>query len=138
MHYIIPSLSDIQATVIIKSDENEYSVTAANGVFELDSIKGDVYRVYAKQKNSLTVCVGEYDTKSGEIINDSDIVFPRGDVNGDGVVNDVTDGVVDGAEDIVDGVDDAVDDAGTGIKDAVDDATTGTNGNGNNNAKTAR
>ena len=36
--------------------------------------------------------------------------------NGDGVVNDVTDGVVDGAEDIVDGVDDAVDDAGTGIK----------------------
>ena len=36
------------------------------------------------------------------------------------------------------GVDDAVDDAGTGIKDAVDDATTGTNGNGNNNAKTAR
>ena len=34
--------------------------------------------------------------------------------------------------------DDAVDDAGTGIKDAVDDATTGTNGNGNNNAKTAR
>ena len=58
--------------------------------------------------------------------------------NGDGVVNDVTDGVVDGAEDIVDGVDDAVDDAGTGIKDAVDDATTGTNGNGNNNAKTAR
>ncbi len=87
MHYIIPSLSDIQATVIIKSDENEYSVTAANGVFELDSIKGDVYRVYAKQKNSLTVCVGEYDTKSGEIINDSDIVFPRGDVNGDGVID---------------------------------------------------
>ncbi len=60
------------------------------------------------------------------------------EINGDGVVNDVTDGVVDGAEDIVDGVDDAVDDAGTEIKDAVDDATTGTNGNGNNNAKTAR
>jgi len=69
--------------------------------------------------------------------NNRDNTTNNGD-NGDGVVNDVTDGVVDGAEDIVDGVDDAVDDAGTGIKDAVDDATTGTNGNGNNNAKTAR
>ena len=87
MHYIIPSLADIQATVTIKSDENEYSVTAANGVFELDSIKGDVYRVYAKQKNSLTVCVGEYDTKSGGITNDSAIAFPLGDVNGDDVID---------------------------------------------------
>ena len=87
MHYIIPSLADIQTTVTIKSDENEYSVTAANGVFELDSIKGDVYRVYAKQKNSLTVCVGEYDTKSGEITNDDAITFPLGDVNGDGVID---------------------------------------------------
>lgn len=69
--------------------------------------------------------------------NNRDNTTNNGD-NGDGVVNDVTDGVVDGSEDIVDGVDDAVDDAGTGIKDAVDDATTGTNGNGNNNAKTAR
>ena len=87
MHYNIPSLADIQTTVTIKSDENVYSVTATNGVFELDSIMGDVYRVYAKQKNSLTVCVGEYDTKSGEVTNTNDILLPLGDVNGDDVID---------------------------------------------------
>lgn len=87
MHYIIPSLADINTTITIKSDANEYSVTAENGVFELDSIKGDVYRIYAKQKNSLTVCLGEYDTKSGEVTNQEDVVIPLGDVNGDDVID---------------------------------------------------
>ena len=87
MHYIIPSLEEINATLTIKSNENEYSVTSANGVFELDNIKGDVYRVYASQKNSLTVSIGEYDTKSGEVINSEDVVIPVGNVNGDDVID---------------------------------------------------
>jgi len=87
MHYIIPSLADINTTLIIKSDENTYTVTAADGVFELDNIKGDVYRVYLKQKNSITVCAGEYDTKSGEVIYDEEIAIPLGDVNDDDVID---------------------------------------------------
>ena len=87
MHYIIPSLADISTTITIKSDENEYAVTAENGVFELDNIKGDVYRVYAKQKNSLTVCIGEYDTKSGEVVYADVVEMPLGDVNGDSVID---------------------------------------------------
>ena len=86
MHYTIPSLEEINATLTIKSNENEYSVTSANGVFELDNIKGDIYRVYASQKNSLTVCIGEYDTKSGEFVN-NDVVIPIGNVNGDDVID---------------------------------------------------
>ena len=86
MHYIIPSLEEITATLTIKSDNNEYTVSSANGVFELDNIKSDVYRVYAKQKNSLTVCIGEYDTKAGQLIN-NDVAIPLGDVNGDDIID---------------------------------------------------
>ena len=87
MHYVIPSLADINTTLTIKSDENEYSVTAENGIFELDNIKGDVYRVYVKQKNSLAVCIGAYDTKSGEVTCQDDVIIPLGDVNGDDVID---------------------------------------------------
>ena len=87
MHYLIPSLKDINTTLTVKSRENEYMVTASTGVFALDSIKGDIYRVYASQKNSLTVCVGEYDTKLGEVINNEEVFIPLGDVNGDDVID---------------------------------------------------
>ena len=86
MHYIIPSLADINTTLTIKSDENEYSVTAENGVFKIENIKSDIYRVYAKYEHSLLACIGEYDTKAGEYIN-NDALIPLGNVNDDDTID---------------------------------------------------
>ena len=87
IHYIVPKLDEITATITMKSDTAAYDITAADGVFTLTDVKSDVYRVYAKQKNSLTVSLGEYDTKLGEVTNNDDIILPRGDVNGDDVID---------------------------------------------------
>ena len=87
MHYIIPSLEQINATLTIKSDENKYTVNSSNGVFEIENIKADTYRVYAKQKNSLTVCIDEFSTEGGDVVNDKTIIMPLGDVNGDDVID---------------------------------------------------
>ena len=87
MRYIVSAFAGINTTVILKSDNNQYTVTAADGVFASDSIESDVYRVYAKQKNSVSVYMGEYDTKSGEVTNENEIFFPLGDVNGDDVID---------------------------------------------------
>ena len=87
MHYIIPSLEEIQATLTIKSAENEYTVTSSNGVFEINDIKADTYRVYAKQKNSLTVYIDEISIESGDIFNENIINLPLGDVNADNVID---------------------------------------------------
>ena len=87
IHYIVPSLNELNTTITMKSDEAAYDITAANGVFTLEDVQSNVYRVYAKQKNSLTVCLGEYDTKFGEVVNNDDITLPLGDVNGDDVID---------------------------------------------------
>lgn len=87
MHYIIPAFNALNTTLTVKSDENEYFVSAYNGVFVLENIKADSYRVYATQENALTICVGEYDTKCGAVTNDNDIYIPLGNVNGDGVID---------------------------------------------------
>ena len=87
MQYNVPALVDENIYLTIKSNQYEYSTMADNGMFELDSIRGDVYRVFAKQKNSLTVCLGDYDTADGEVTNYENVVLPLGDINGDGVID---------------------------------------------------
>lgn len=87
IHYIVPSLNELNITVTMKSDKATYDITSADGIFTINEVKSDHYRVYAKQKNSLTVCLGEYDTDQGEVINNDNIVLPLGDVNGDDVID---------------------------------------------------
>ena len=87
MNYIIPSLAQIQTTLIMKSAENEYTVTSSNGVFEIENIIADTYRVYAKQKNSLTIYIDEFSAESEDVVNDNVITMPLGDVNDDDVID---------------------------------------------------
>ncbi|MBQ6381709.1 MAG: hypothetical protein IJJ41_08975 [Clostridia bacterium] len=86
-HYSVPALKSVHTSLIIKSHFNEYEVAAKNGVFELEQIKGDVYKVYATGKNALTVCLGEYDTKNAQAVNEEHVVLPLGNVNGDEVID---------------------------------------------------
>ena len=87
IHYTVSCFDGIATTITMKSDRNAYDITAMNGIFCVDEVQSAVYRVYAKQKNSLTVYIEEYNTKSGEVVNDSDIELPLGDVNGDDVID---------------------------------------------------
>jgi len=63
------------------------TVSAADGNFNKDNVQGGVYRVYAKQKNCLTIYLGEYDTASGAVTNTGALILPLGDVNGDNVID---------------------------------------------------
>ena len=56
-------------------------------MFEINDIKADTYRVYAKQKNSLTVYIDEISIESGDIFNENIINLPLGDVNADNVID---------------------------------------------------
>ncbi|MBR2590341.1 MAG: leucine-rich repeat protein [Clostridia bacterium] len=87
IRYIVPQFSGVSTTITMKSDTAAYDIAAADGVFALDNVESGVYRVYAKQKNTLTVCLGEYDTGSGEVVNHDDVLLPLGDVNGDDVID---------------------------------------------------
>lgn len=86
-NYIIPSLEQIQATLIIKNGDNAYEVTSVNGVFQFDNVPDATYRVYAKQKNSITLCIGEYDAKSGTTVHNDEVVIPLGNYNDDDIIN---------------------------------------------------
>ena len=87
IHYIVPCLKGHSTTITFKSDTAEYNITSNDGIFRVDGVQSATYRVYAKQKNSLTVGIGEYNTKLGEVINNDDIWIPLGDVNGDDVID---------------------------------------------------
>ena len=50
-------------------------------------MQSGVYKVYAKQKNALTIYLGEYDTASGAVTNTGAISLPLGDVNADDVID---------------------------------------------------
>ena len=87
IHYIVPCFNEIATTITMKSNRDAYNITATNGIFCVDEVRSAVYRVYAKQKNALTIYLGEYDTKYGEVINNENLVLPLGDVNADDVID---------------------------------------------------
>ena len=84
--FLLSLLKQIKATVIIKSDTNEYSLSLTNLALKLTSIKKDCYRIYTKQKNSLVVCVGELDIRTGKYV-DTNAQIPVGNVNGDDTID---------------------------------------------------
>ena len=87
IRYKVPAFAGTNTTLTFKSDEMTLTVSAADGAFNKDNVQGGVYRVYAKQKNALTVYLGEYDTASGAVTNTDAITLPLGDVNRDDVID---------------------------------------------------
>ena len=87
IRYKVPAFNGTNTTLTFKSDSMTLTVTAADGNFNKDNVQSGVYRVYAKQKNTLTIYLGEYDTASGAVTNTDAIVLPLGDVNGDNVID---------------------------------------------------
>ncbi|MBR0414077.1 MAG: leucine-rich repeat protein [Clostridia bacterium] len=87
VRYRVPILSGVNTLLTLKSDRQTLEIPAENGRFSKDNVESGVYRVYAKQKNCLSVCLGEYDTASGAVINTNVIALPLGDVNEDDVID---------------------------------------------------
>ena len=86
-YYIVPALIRQNTALTLKHADKECTVNAQNGIFETSELSEGDYTVYAKQKNSLRVCLGNYQTQAGEYINNDTITLPLGDVNGDDVIN---------------------------------------------------
>lgn len=86
-YYIVPALIRQNTALTLKHADKECTVNAQNGIFETSELSEGDYTVYAKQKNSLRVCLGNYQTQAGEYINNNTITLPLGDVNGDDVIN---------------------------------------------------
>ncbi|MBE6818184.1 MAG: hypothetical protein E7517_03365 [Ruminococcaceae bacterium] len=87
IRYKVPAFAGTNTTLTFKSDSMTLTVSAADGNFNKDNVQGGVYRVYAKQKNCLTIYLGEYDTASGAVTNTGALILPLGDVNGDNVID---------------------------------------------------
>jgi len=87
IRYKVPAFNGTNTTLTFKSKSMTLTVSAADGNFEKDNVQSGVYKVYAKQKNALTIYLGEYDTASGAVTNTNAISLPLGDVNGDDVID---------------------------------------------------
>ena len=87
IRYKVPAFNGTNTTLTFKSESMTLTVSAADGNFNKDNVQGGVYRVYAKQKNCLTIYLGEYDTASGAVTNTNALILPLGDVNGDNVID---------------------------------------------------
>ena len=87
IQYTVPALNGISSEITFKNAEKTYLITNENGIFHIENTKNGIYTVYAKQKNSLRVCLGNYQTQAGEYINNNTITLPLGDVNGDDVID---------------------------------------------------
>ena len=87
IRYKVPAFNGTNTTLTFKSESMTITVYAADGNFEKDNVQSGVYKVYAKQKNALTIYLGEYDTASGAVTNTGAITLPIGDVNRDEVID---------------------------------------------------
>ena len=87
IRYKVPAFNGTNTTLTFKSNSMSLTVSAADGNFEKDNVQSGVYKVYAKQKNALTIYLGEYDTTSGAVTNTGAITLPLGDVNNDDVID---------------------------------------------------
>ncbi|MBR2589432.1 MAG: leucine-rich repeat protein, partial [Clostridia bacterium] len=87
IRYRAPLLSGVNTLLTLKNDKQTLEIPAENGRFSKDNVQSGVYRIYAKQKNSLTVHLGEYDTKSGAVTNTDAVALPLGDVNENDVID---------------------------------------------------
>ena len=87
IRYKVPAFNGTNTTLTFKSKSMTLTVSAADGNFEKDNVQSGVYKVYAKQKNALTIYLGEYDTASGAVTNTGAITLPLGDVNRDEVID---------------------------------------------------
>ena len=87
IRYKVPAFAGTSTTLTFKSDTMTITVSAADGNFEKDNVQSGVYKVYAKQKNALTIYLGKYDTASGAVTNTGAITLPLGDVNSDDVID---------------------------------------------------
>ena len=87
IRYKVPAFNGTNTTLTFKSESMTITVSAADGNFEKDNVQSGVYKVYAKQKNALTIYLGEYDTASGAVTNTGAISLPLGDVNADDVID---------------------------------------------------
>ena len=85
--YVVPAFIGTNVTVTMKGSKADYVITAADGVFQKANATIGVYRVYAKQKNGLTIFLGEYNNAPGEYTNTKNIILPMGDVNADDVID---------------------------------------------------
>ncbi len=65
-YYIVPALVQQNTTLTIACADEEYTLNAQNGIFDMSEVPAGEYNVYAKQKNSLRVCLGTYQTQTGE------------------------------------------------------------------------
>ena len=86
IRYKVPAFNGTNTTLTFKSESMTLTVSAADGNFEKDNVQSGVYKVYAKQKNALTIYLGEYDTASGAVTNTGAITLPLGDVNGNDAI----------------------------------------------------
>ena len=86
IRYKVPAFNGTNTTLTFKSESMSLTVSAADGNFEKDNVQSGVYKVYAKQKNALTIYLGEYDTASGAVTNTGAITLPLGDVNGNDAI----------------------------------------------------
>ena len=86
-YYIVPALVQQNTTLTIACADEEYTLNAQNGIFDMSEVPAGEYNVYAKQKNSLRVCLGTYQTQTGEYINNDAVTLPIGDVNSDDVID---------------------------------------------------
>ena len=87
IRYKVPAFNGTNTTLTFKSENMTLTVSAADGNFEKNNVQSGVYKVYAKQKNALTIYLGEYDTASGAVTNTGAITLPLGDVNKDEVID---------------------------------------------------
>ena len=86
IRYKVPAFNGTNTTLTFKSESMTLTVSAADGNFEKNNVQSGVYKVYAKQKNALTIYLGEYDTASGVVTNTGAITLPLGDVNGNDAI----------------------------------------------------
>ena len=87
IHYKVPAFAGTNTTLTFKSDSMTLTVSATDGNFDKDNVQSGVYKVYAGQKNALTVYLGKYNTASGAVTNTGAITLPLGDVNKDEVID---------------------------------------------------
>ena len=83
----MPAFAGKNTTLTFKSNVMTLVISADDGVFNKDNVQAGIYRVYAKQKNCLSVYLGEYDTSSGAVSNTNAVTLPCGDVNADNVID---------------------------------------------------
>ena len=86
IHYTVPAFAGTDTQVNMKGDTALYTFSGSTGIFVKKSTPVDIYRVYAKQKNTLRVYIGNCNSMSGKVVNSATITFPLGDVNGNDAI----------------------------------------------------